>query len=269
MQYTHSILLISNDNYIIGLIKGYSIANNIGFNQLSSDKVLQLEDFSSTIQIIIFDTHKLNLPLLRSNLKLLRQINHLFKTPICAIATNKDDKLIYTETWIDDIFNEPIIDHLHYYFQTNFGKDCSQHSNRRNTNRRMQQDRRIEITNSLPSTQILLPLLPLKTDIQYDIGPFDIDSNSKTVSLMDKDLRLTSKEFKLFCFLATDIEHVFSAEEIIQHLWPQEYRANKSDLYQYMHLLRKKVESNPDKPIWILTIKGAGYRLNIQSHFTS
>jgi DNA-binding winged helix-turn-helix (wHTH) protein len=58
---------------------------------------------------------------------------------------------------------------------------------------------------------------------------------------------------------------VLMAEEIIQHLWPGNNRATKSDLYQYMHLLRKKIEKDPDNPQWILTVKGFGYRLDVSS----
>jgi len=45
-------------------------------------------------------------------------------------------------------------------------------------------------------------------------------------------------------------------DEIIKHLWPENNRATKSDLYQYMHLLRKKIEKDPNNPQWIMTVKG-------------
>ena len=63
--------------------------------------------------------------------------------------------------------------------------------------------------------------------------------------------------------LATDVERIFMADEIINHLWPESNRATKSDLYQYMHLLRKKIEIDANNPQWLITIKGFGYRLNV------
>ena len=62
--------------------------------------------------------------------------------------------------------------------------------------------------------------------------------------------------------LAEVHDHVCTTEEIITQLWPNTSRANKSDLYQYMHLLRRKIEEDTDNPRWILTIKGVGYCLN-------
>lgn len=53
------------------------------------------------------------------------------------------------------------------------------------------------------------------------------------------------------------------SDEIINHVWPENNRVTKSDLYQYMHLLRKKVEIDPNNPQWILTVKGFGYKLNV------
>lgn len=56
------------------------------------------------------------------------------------------------------------------------------------------------------------------------------------------------------------------ADEIIDHLWPENNRATKSDLYQYMYLLRKKIEIDTNNPQWIITVKGFGYKLNIDHH---
>src|SRR5690606_26213518 len=97
------------------------------------------------------------------------------------------------------------------------------------------------------------------------VGPFHIERRFKTVSLYGKTIDLTRKEFELFELLSRDVERVLMAEEIIQHLWPGNNRATKSDLYQYMHLLRKKIEKDPDNPQWILTVKGFGYRLDVTS----
>ena len=63
-------------------------------------------------------------------------------------------------------------------------------------------------------------------------------------------------------FLLSDINRVFKNSEIINHLWPESVRASKSDLYQYMHLLRKKIEKDPNNPRIIKTARGFGYKIN-------
>ena len=95
------------------------------------------------------------------------------------------------------------------------------------------------------------------------VGPFLIDNQLKCVYLNEKLISLTCKEFKLFEKLANDVDRVISDEEIIDCLWPGNNHATKADLHQYMHLLRKKIEDDPKKPVWITTVKGFGYRLLI------
>jgi len=95
------------------------------------------------------------------------------------------------------------------------------------------------------------------------IAPFQIDHRSKCVLFNGEPLHLTRKEFELFELLANDPDRVFLTDEIIGHLWPKNNRASKSDLYQYMHLLRKKIESDANRPYWLLTVKGFGYKLNV------
>ncbi len=63
------------------------------------------------------------------------------------------------------------------------------------------------------------------------------------------------------CRRTSDADRVISDEEIIDYLWPGNSHATKADLHQYMYLLRKKIEENPKKPMWITTVKGFGYRL--------
>jgi DNA-binding response OmpR family regulator len=97
----------------------------------------------------------------------------------------------------------------------------------------------------------------------FMVEPFLIDQRSKCVLLNGKSLNLTRKEFELFELLAQDVDRVFMSDEIINRVWPENNRVTKSDLYQYMHLLRKKIEIDPNNPHWILTVKGFGYKLNV------
>ncbi len=95
-------------------------------------------------------------------------------------------------------------------------------------------------------------------------GPaFKIDHRNKCLYLKGQKIELTPKEFELLLLLSTDVERIFTPDEIVNHLWPESHRATKSDLYQYMHLLRKKIENGPDSPQWIKNVKGFGYKLEL------
>ena len=97
---------------------------------------------------------------------------------------------------------------------------------------------------------------------ESELTSLRIDKNSKCLLLNGIQVSLTPKEFELMEFLLSDINRVFKNSEIINHLWPESNRATKSDLYQYMHLLRKKIEKDPNNPRIIKTARGFGYKIN-------
>ena len=90
-----------------------------------------------------------------------------------------------------------------------------------------------------------------------------IDEGSKTVILEGRELHLSPKEYELFCLLLENAGRILSPREIIEHVWQDARRASASDVHQYMHLLRRKVEPELSQPRWIVTVRGFGYKLVI------
>ncbi len=268
----HHILLISSDNYILGLVEGYCAANILSLEIYSIDKGLDSEEIKKS-DLIIFDTSQLDSKLSELNLGKLEQISSDCHIPVCAISNHKNDDLNYMISWVDCFFRDHILEQLDNYFRIRFKYTPHAFPDRRDQERRNHERRHEEIEISRSFIDSVLPSLSYRVDAaitasstevtSYNVGPFKIDTNCNSVSFKGKDLCLTDKEFKLFSLLASNVDRVFSANEIIEHLWPETYRANKSDLYQYMHLLRKKIEKDPDHPHWILTVKRVGYRLNL------
>lgn len=95
------------------------------------------------------------------------------------------------------------------------------------------------------------------------VGPCRIDDRTKTASIYGQDVNLSPKEYGLLKLLTLDPGRVFSNEDIAQRLWPDSNRADHSDVKQYIHLLRNKVESKPSQPRWIHTVKGFGYKFEM------
>ena len=103
------------------------------------------------------------------------------------------------------------------------------------------------------------------TGAALEAGPFRVDDRNKVVFVEDQPQRLSPKEYALLKLLVLNQDRVVSNQEIIEHLWPRSDRATTSDVKQYVHLLRKKVENNPRKPRWIQNIKGFGYQLTVNN----
>lgn len=98
-------------------------------------------------------------------------------------------------------------------------------------------------------------------DEEIRVGLLRIDDRAKTVTLHDRPVQLSPKEYELLKLLACDSGRVFSDGEIIARLWPTDSHATSNDVKQYIHLLRQKIEEDPQRPALILTVKGFGYRL--------
>ena len=96
---------------------------------------------------------------------------------------------------------------------------------------------------------------------RFAVGRIQIDDRSKTVTVGNMTLALSPKEYSLLKLLASEPGRVFSSEEIIEHVWPDSRRAAASDVKQYIHLLRNKLEKKANLSSPIENIKGFGYRL--------
>ena len=94
-----------------------------------------------------------------------------------------------------------------------------------------------------------------------EVGNIQIDDRSKTVTVGEVALTLSPKEYALLKLLASEPGRVFSSDEIIARLWPDSERAAASDVKQYIHLLRSKLDKTARVSDPIENIKGFGYRL--------
>jgi len=73
---------------------------------------------------------------------------------------------------------------------------------------------------------------------------------------------LTRLEFKLLLFLYRRADSIVGRQEIAQALWPDEPEENRdAALEKLASRVRLKLESNPELPTYLLTVRGRGYRL--------
>ncbi|AKA69486.1 MULTISPECIES: response regulator transcription factor [Clostridium] len=89
-----------------------------------------------------------------------------------------------------------------------------------------------------------------------------IDKVNRMVSVNDISVELTSKEFDLLSFLASNKGRVFTKKQIYMQVWEEEYAYDDSNIMSFISKLRKKIEPDPNHPFYILTVRGVGYRFN-------
>ena len=89
-----------------------------------------------------------------------------------------------------------------------------------------------------------------------------IDKSDRIVKVNDIPVELTSREFDLLAFLASNKGRIFTKKQIYTQVWENEYAFDDSNIMSFISKLRKKIEPDPDNPFYILTVRGVGYRFN-------
>jgi two-component system, OmpR family, response regulator VicR len=89
-----------------------------------------------------------------------------------------------------------------------------------------------------------------------------IDLESCIVKVKDAPISLPAKEYQLLCLLSKNVEKVFSVEQLFQQIWGEDSLGDNRTVMVHISNLRKKIEPNPAKPMYILTVRGIGYKFN-------
>lgn len=89
-----------------------------------------------------------------------------------------------------------------------------------------------------------------------------IDKENHIVSVHDVPVELTSTEFDLLLFLASNKGRIFTKKQIYMQVWEDEYAFDDSNIMSFISKLRKKIEPDSEKPFYIQTVRGVGYRFN-------
>lgn len=73
-------------------------------------------------------------------------------------------------------------------------------------------------------------------------------------------VELTSKEFEVLAFLAQHRGQVFTREQILDRIWGERHIGDVNTITVFVRKIREKIEKNPAKPQYLLTVWGVGYK---------
>ena len=95
-----------------------------------------------------------------------------------------------------------------------------------------------------------------------ELGDFHVDLESRNVSVRGRDLRLTPKEFDLLIYFMKHSGKVLTHHTLLAAVWGGDYVEQDQYLRVFVGNLRKKLETNPASPRYILTEPWVGYRFS-------
>ena len=94
-----------------------------------------------------------------------------------------------------------------------------------------------------------------------EIGELELDLEKRTVRVRGELVHLTPTEFDLLRVLAVNQGKLMTHNAILREVWGLAYQQESSYLHVYVSQLRRKIESDPRRPRYIVTESGVGYRL--------
>ncbi len=96
----------------------------------------------------------------------------------------------------------------------------------------------------------------------FDIGNIHVDLEKGVVYKNKKDLFLSALEYKLLLIFINNKGVLLSRNRLLEEIWDMagDY-VNDNTLTVYIKRLREKIEDNPQNPLYIITVRGMGYKL--------
>lgn len=98
---------------------------------------------------------------------------------------------------------------------------------------------------------------------QLEFGELRIDRDGRRVFVAENVIDISAREFDLLEFLATSPGKVWTSDEVLSHVWNSNSEwQSPTTVREHVYRLRRKIETDPGNPRYIVTVRGGGYRFD-------
>ncbi|HVZ19380.1 MAG TPA: response regulator transcription factor [Terriglobales bacterium] len=98
------------------------------------------------------------------------------------------------------------------------------------------------------------------TDI-IRFGRVEIDCAAMVLRIDSQEVPTTTLEFRLLEYLARSPGLVFTRDRLLEAVWGNSKFVSRRSVDVYVSKLREKIENDPNNPEYLLTVRGAGYKM--------
>ena len=103
------------------------------------------------------------------------------------------------------------------------------------------------------------PTSPESGPRRFVSGDLEIDFEARKVHVKEQNIHLTPKEFDVLRYLVSQEGKPVPHRQLLQAVWGPDYGEESDYLRVFINHLRKKIEPNPAKPKYIVTVPWVGY----------
>lgn len=226
----NKILIIEDDLNIAELERDYLKLNGYEADiETNGEKALK-KAFCKEYRLIIVD---LMLPG-KSGFDIIKEIRMKFEIPIIVVSARSEDidKIRGLDYGADDYMTKP-------FSPAELAARVKSHINR---------------YERLKGKNISKEILSFRG--------LEINHTSRKVFVNNSEVQLTSKEYDLLYFFASNPNIVFTKEHLFDSIWGMDNYGDLSTVPVHIQKIRKKIEKDPSDPEFIETLWGTGYRFN-------
>ena len=108
------------------------------------------------------------------------------------------------------------------------------------------------------------PFLPVKQKDVLQVGPIELDVKQRMLRCLSRQTRLTPRLVMLLKALMDHPGEVLIREELFSKVWDTDYTGDTRTLDVHVSWLRQALEEDPRHPKFLKTIRGVGYRLDVE-----
>jgi DNA-binding response OmpR family regulator len=95
----------------------------------------------------------------------------------------------------------------------------------------------------------------------YQIGGLRLDTGMRRLTRDGRVIEVSAREFDILRLLAEAAGRVVERQQLFASVWGPSFFGDERALDVYIRMIRKKVEPDPSRPIYLHTVRGVGYRL--------
>lgn len=101
-----------------------------------------------------------------------------------------------------------------------------------------------------------------KTETCFSFKGMTLEYETRLVTVQGQPVELVGKEFDILYYCAKNQGKILTKQQIYENVWKETYAYDDSNIMAVISRLRKKIEPDIGKPMYIQTVKGVGYRFN-------
>ncbi len=101
------------------------------------------------------------------------------------------------------------------------------------------------------------------TERVFEFGDCRLDLQSHKLLRKDKEIELTPKEFRLLEYFARNVGRALTRQRILDGVWGEDLIVTERSVDRCINTLRNRIESDPQHPRFVKTIRDVGYRFEV------